>query len=1015
MLFPYQEIKLATSDVNLPFVLNRRQFPLIPAYTMTINKSQGQTFDHVGIYLDEPVFSHGQLYVAPSRSRIPNHVKIYTKTSEVQGKLLNHEKYFTRNGIYQEIRRNVLTMTSTTTASDNDANNNSSSSTASANPFQIQAKASRWHKTAVHNSVEQAERNIPQFVFDPDSALVFYWTAVVAMATLYNAWTIALRIAFPEIRLANSSAYLPYVDTLCDLIFLADIVFQLRTAYLQDGIPVFDPSKIRQHYMSQTYFIQDVISVLPSQTICSLLPARINKLLKFHILYKFYDLAESFTSNPHLIRVLRLFLNLAIIIHWIACSYYLLSEYEGLGSNDWVYTNATDEQRFSRKYIVCLYWSAMTLTTIGDTNTPETDLSLLKLFYLPRNDKAPEGNHDVDEKLPDKTKATDESRLLNMLPERLRAEVAVHVHLDSLKKVKIFEQCETGFLCELVLKLRSQVFSPGDYVCRVGETGREMFIINHGKVEVIVNNPATGKPMVVAVLSEGNYFGEISLLRLDGVQNRRTADVRSIGYSELLCLSRRDLMAALVEYPEAKSVLEDQAKKRMKTNLQAQRAFSVDALLRNSHEHSSMDSGIAKDEDRGQEVSEIKAMIEELKNANKVPGRTVWQLIARCEVLQAKLGEKEKEVEDSKFRIRELEQLLFSNHYPKYAEETGKESELNPEQLLRPGNKVVKQYSQEEGRRVSEEGCNDPAVDSSTTEAASIPHVKITKPASEADEDGEEELDTNHFFRNNNFIKTSKITNVFEKGANNNIHGRTGSNPASGCTDRSSSGSMSTEGTKEIDRDKYTKTFKVLSEKMWDIDPTMDYKFSNETLINHEITLDDDEIMLSTRFKDEFSLTDSSLDLNVHTIPEEPEEEMNETEIASCYSDENHGTYLPKNPHGLSKDSVTEDDPMSFHKDESSKAQIPRTCSVDNLSSEATKQGQLLTPEGTSDSQGMKRLQSAPGALLQMDTLRSGEAIDFLRMASMSSGFSYSDDTSSRKNSWTWGSEGDTDDEYASS
>ncbi|GBN86434.1 hypothetical protein AVEN_38087-1 [Araneus ventricosus] len=96
-------IKLATSDVNLPFVLNRRQFPLIPAYTMTIKKSQGQTFDHVGIDLDEPVFSHGQLYVALSRSWIPNHVKIYTKTSEVQGILLNNEKYFTRNVVYQEV------------------------------------------------------------------------------------------------------------------------------------------------------------------------------------------------------------------------------------------------------------------------------------------------------------------------------------------------------------------------------------------------------------------------------------------------------------------------------------------------------------------------------------------------------------------------------------------------------------------------------------------------------------------------------------------------------------------------------------------------------------------------------------------------------------------------------------------------------------------------------------------------------------------------------------------------
>ncbi|GBN32366.1 hypothetical protein AVEN_136792-1 [Araneus ventricosus] len=57
-------IELAPSDVNLPFVLKHRQFPLIPAYAMTINKSQGQTFDHVRIYLD-PCFISIKFHAYP--------------------------------------------------------------------------------------------------------------------------------------------------------------------------------------------------------------------------------------------------------------------------------------------------------------------------------------------------------------------------------------------------------------------------------------------------------------------------------------------------------------------------------------------------------------------------------------------------------------------------------------------------------------------------------------------------------------------------------------------------------------------------------------------------------------------------------------------------------------------------------------------------------------------------------------------------------------------------------------
>jgi ATP-dependent DNA helicase PIF1 len=95
-------IDFQPSDVNLPFKLKRRQFPLIPAFSITINKSQGQTFDHVGLFLSEPVFSHGQLYVALSRSRNRQNIKVLIKKTDCQGHLLNDARIFTRNVTYNQ-------------------------------------------------------------------------------------------------------------------------------------------------------------------------------------------------------------------------------------------------------------------------------------------------------------------------------------------------------------------------------------------------------------------------------------------------------------------------------------------------------------------------------------------------------------------------------------------------------------------------------------------------------------------------------------------------------------------------------------------------------------------------------------------------------------------------------------------------------------------------------------------------------------------------------------------------
>ena len=63
---------------------------------------------------------------------------------------------------------------------------------------------------------------------------------------------------------------------------------------------------------------------------------------------------------------------------------------------------------------------------------------------------------------------TDNELHVFAIPDKLKAEIAIHVHLDTLKRVEIFQNTEAGFLCELVLRLRPVLFSPGDYICRKG-------------------------------------------------------------------------------------------------------------------------------------------------------------------------------------------------------------------------------------------------------------------------------------------------------------------------------------------------------------------------------------------------------------------------------------------------------------------------------------------------------------------------------------------------------------------
>ena len=95
------KVTLTPNENRSPILFKRTQFPVRLAFSMTINKAQGQTFDNVGLYLPEPPFTHGLLYVSMSRVRTPTtiHIMVDLDNSQIEGRA----GHYTRNVVFHEV------------------------------------------------------------------------------------------------------------------------------------------------------------------------------------------------------------------------------------------------------------------------------------------------------------------------------------------------------------------------------------------------------------------------------------------------------------------------------------------------------------------------------------------------------------------------------------------------------------------------------------------------------------------------------------------------------------------------------------------------------------------------------------------------------------------------------------------------------------------------------------------------------------------------------------------------
>ncbi|WP_168735994.1 ABC transporter transmembrane domain-containing protein [Cohnella fermenti] len=125
------------------------------------------------------------------------------------------------------------------------------------------------------------------------------------------------------------------------------------------------------------------------------------------------------------------------------------------------------------------------------------------------------------------------------------------VEADRLGKLAIFAGIEPELLAGIASLFSTYPCREGETVVKQGEEGNHFYIIARGKFEILKSDGAEEEKRV-AVLQDGDCFGEIALLR--GVP--RTATVRALTPSIVLAIHREEFRKLTHEHPQVLATLE---------------------------------------------------------------------------------------------------------------------------------------------------------------------------------------------------------------------------------------------------------------------------------------------------------------------------------------------------------------------------------------------------------------------------------------------------------------------------
>ncbi|HMW60933.1 MAG TPA: ion transporter [Leptospiraceae bacterium] len=418
----------------------------------------------------------------------------------------------------------------------------------------------------------------------PEGVFKQAWNALILVCTLFFAIEIPMRMALGY----HIGGWLFAIDVFITVCFMVDVVINFFTAEYVNGVLVTDKKVIAITYL-KGWFLIDFLAAVPLDMVfvgalATLSDtARVFRLLRLarmaRIAQFMRKLAQADIINISVLRMLFLTFWVLMVAHWSACVWIALGGTIGGVPDD-------EKNSLLTIYVRSLYWATTTITTIGYGDlTPGTtkqtiftmliqltgaglygyvigniasliaNLDVARAQYLEKLEKI--GTYMKFKKLPhamqqevrnyytylwDTRRGYDESQVLVDLPKPIVEKVSMYLLQQMIEKVPIFKGANEDLIRQIVIALKPEVYTPGDYIFRKGDMGGTMYFIGKGEVQVVGDDGKT----VFATLSEGNFFGEIALL----MSMPRTASIRAVDFCDLYSLEKETFNGIVEHYPD---------------------------------------------------------------------------------------------------------------------------------------------------------------------------------------------------------------------------------------------------------------------------------------------------------------------------------------------------------------------------------------------------------------------------------------------------------------------------------